>query len=150
MDKAIVGANAPEWTAQLKSKAQPVPSIGQMRRDYRRLMQDVNPLETFELRRTGMLDAHIDMVVTELNRVWRGGIPGSATFAEARGIFWRQMVASLPKAPLSPPPLTRCPTLCLDADPHDVLCDVRQLRESVRGDLREIRGRVSALRKRRG
>ena len=127
-----------------------MPSIAEIRRDYRRLMKDVNPLETFELQRTGMLDAHIEFVVTELNLVWRGGIPGSATFAEVREAVWRQMVASLPKPPLDAPPLTHCPSLCLDADPHDILCDVRQLAESVRGNLREIRGRVSALRKRRG
>lgn len=57
-------------------------------------MQDVNPLETFELQRTGMLNAHIEFVVTELNLVWRGGIPGSATFGRCGRLsgdrWWRR------------------------------------------------------------
>ena len=128
-----------------------VPSIGQIRRDYRRLMQDVNPLETFELRRAGTLDAHVERVVTEVNRAWRESIGGSARASgEAREAAWERMVSSLPSPPVEPPALTRCACLCLDASDGDVRRDVRQLVESVRGDLAEIRGRLSILERRRG
>ncbi len=136
----------------MKSKSDGgVPSISQIRRDYRRLMQDVNPLETFELRRAGMLDAHVERVVTEVNRAWRGSMDGSARpSGETREAAWERMVSSLPSPPVEPPALTRCPCLCLDASDGDVRREVRQLVESVRGNLREIRGRISILERRRG
>lgn len=125
------------------------PSTDRVRRDYRRLMRDVNPLETHRLRQAGALEAHIERVACDVNRILRGaaGVPVRSP-AEAREAAWRHMVSSLPNPPAQPPSLTQCPCRCLDADNAEVHADVRRFVESARGDLRSIRRRVAAHRRR--